>query len=300
MRIAIFSVFCTTAVAFAPGAMKSTYSRSSLSMSTTTMRVGNKSIPNPLKALPWNAKKEQERTARKLKLESSSLHRELGIADDATFEDIMEVTQKLIQGAEAEGDVKKKIKVEVAKDRIMQIRLNERLAGLATLTEDAKAQSRLEEQDEDDEDFTPETKAKKEWSTPGWTKGLIVKPDQTWRNKQIKVFGIMTLTSWLLPPLAEKCIMLNWMAAAGQVGRRGMGENPDSDFNPYEGKRNKPHQRTAIILSLVVWLGLKIWTGLLGDVKMVFGPRYAVVIEATLMNIGLGIFTAYTQTYKPK
>ena len=152
---------------------------------------------------------------------------------------------------------------------------------------------------EDDEDFSPETKTKKEWSTPGWTKGLIVKPDKQWRERQIQVFGIMTLVTWVLPPLAEKVIMLNWMAAAGQVGRRGMGENPDADFNPYEGRRNKPHQRTAIFLSLFVWLGLKVWTGLLGNAKMVFGPRYAVVIEATLMNVGLGVFTAYTQTYKP-
>lgn len=301
MRTIILISLSATVVAFSPVGMKLHSSRSSPTMSTTLMRAGSKkSLPNPLKALPWNVKKEQERAARKLKLESSSLHRELGIADDATFEEIMEVTQKLCQNAEADGDIKKKIKVEVAKDRIMQIRLNERLAGLATLTEDAKAQSRLEEQDEEDEDLMPVKKTEREWSAPKWTNGLIVKPDKEWRDKQIKVFGIMTLVSWVLPPLAEKVIMLNWMAAAGQVGRRGMGENPDADFNPYEGRRNKPHQRTAILLSLFVWFGLKIWTGLLGNVKMVFGPRYAVVIEATLMNIGLGLFTAYTQTYKPK
>lgn len=102
-------------------------------------------IPNPLKALPWNIKKEQERQNRRLKTESAKLHRELGIAEDATFEEIQEVTNSLIAKAEAEGDIKKKIKVEVAKDRIMQIKLNERLAGLTVLTEDAKAQSRLEE-----------------------------------------------------------------------------------------------------------------------------------------------------------
>lgn len=102
-------------------------------------------IPNPLKALPWNVKKEQEREARRLKTESAKLHRELGIADDATFEEIQQVTNSLIAQAEVEGDVKKKIKVEVAKDRIMQIKLNERMAGLTELTDDAKAQSRLEE-----------------------------------------------------------------------------------------------------------------------------------------------------------
>ena len=47
-----------------------------------------------------------------------------------------------------------------------------------------------------------------------------------------------------------------------------------------------------------VWLVLKVWTGMLGNIKYVFGPRYSIVIEATLMNIALGFYTAYTQTYK--
>ena len=103
------------------------------------------SIPNPFKALPWNAKKEREREARRMKIESATLHRELGIADDATFEDIQTITLSLIAKAEAEGDIKKKLKIEIAKDKIMQIRLSERLAGLATLTDEARQQSRLEE-----------------------------------------------------------------------------------------------------------------------------------------------------------
>jgi hypothetical protein len=108
-----------------------------------TKSISTPTIPNPLKSLPWNIKKEQERQKRLIKTESAKLHRELGTAEDATFEEIQEVTNRLIAKAEAEGDVKKKIKVEVAKDSIMQIKLNERLAGLTVLTEDGKAQSCL-------------------------------------------------------------------------------------------------------------------------------------------------------------
>jgi hypothetical protein len=269
-------------------------------MSSTTLKAKKKSspIPNPLNSLPWNVKKAQKREARTLKMESANLHRELGIADDATFEEIQDITAKLIMKAVSEGDVKKKIKVEIAKDRIMQIKLNERLAGLTELTEDAKAQSRLEQEAEDDDDLLPEkTKPARDW-TPSLFKGLIQKPDAAYRNRQIQVFGTMTLVSWILPPMAEKIIMINWLFAAGQIGRRGMGTNPDADFNPYEGKRNKPHQRTAIFLSGFVWLCLKVWTGNMGNVKNVFGPRYSIVIEATLMNIALGFYTAYTQTFK--
>ena len=144
MKVICLMSMLTLGAAFTP---VPNAARSKLFTRTTLMakKAAAPAIPNPFKALPWNVKKEQEREARRLKTESAKLHRELGIAEDATFEEIQEVTNKLIMKAESEGDVKKKIKVEVAKDRIMQIKLNERLAGLTTLTEDAKAQSRLEE-----------------------------------------------------------------------------------------------------------------------------------------------------------
>jgi len=258
---------------------------------------GTPTIPNPLKALPWNVRKEQEREARRLKTDSAKLHRELGIADDATFEEIQAVTNSLILGAEADGDVKKKIKVEVAKDRLMQIKLNARLAGLTELTEDAKAQSRLEEADED-EDLYPDKKSTPTLRMPSLFNGLIQKPDEEWRNKQVKVFGIMTLICWILPPMSEKIIMINWLFAAGQIGRRGMGENNEGEFNPIAGKRTQPHQRTAIFLSMLFWLTLKVWTGTMGNIKYAFGARYAIVVEASIMNLCLGVFTAYVQTYK--
>jgi hypothetical protein len=297
MRIICLLALLSVATAFSPPkAARSQLFTSSTLMAKKSAKTAAITVPNPFKALPWNVRKEQEREARRLKTESASLHRELGIAEDATFEEIQEVTQRLIAKAESEGDIKKKIKVEVAKDRIMQIKLNERLAGLTTLTEDAKAQSRLEEADDDDD--LVEESSSRELKMPGWTEGLIKKPDEKWRNKQLKVFGIMTLICWVLPPMAEKIIMINWLFAAGQVGRRGMSDNIEADFNPYEGKRTKPHQRTAILLSMTLWLGLKVWTAMLGNIKYVFGPRYAIVIEATVMNVVLGLFTMYAQTYK--
>lgn len=276
----------------------------SYTMSSSTLSAKSKTlpaVPNPFKSLPWNAKREREREARKLKLESSNLHRQLGIAEDADYEEITEVTNNLIRKYEAEGDIKGKIKVEIAKDRILQIRLNERLAGLTELTEDAKAQSRLEEADEDDDDLYPDNDKPREWRVPRFMEGLIQKPDAAYRNRQIKVFGIMTLVCFVLPPMTEKIIMINWLFAAGQIGRRGMPDaGGDGEFSPYAGRRSSPHQRTAILLSGLVWIMLKVWTGTLGNIKGIFGPQYVMVIEAALMNLGLGIFTAYTQTYKAK
>lgn len=303
LKTLLLASVVSTVVAFTPATTSNIFEARSNTpftmMSATTLKAKqSSSIPNPLNSLPWNVKKQQKRDARNLKTESANLHRELGIADDATFEEIQEVTMKSIQSAEAAGDIKKKIKVEIAKDRLMQIKLNERLAGLTELTADAKAQSRLEEAELDDDDLSPEKAAPPRDWTPGLFKGLIKKPDAAYKKRQFQVYGVMTLICWILPPMAEKIIMINWLFAAGQIGRRGMGGNNDADFNPYEGRKNKPHQRTAIFLSGFVWLVLKVWTGMLGNVKYVFGPRYSIVIEATLMNIALGFYTAYTQTYK--
>jgi hypothetical protein len=99
-------------------------------------------VPNPFRQLPWNVEKEKQRKSRKLRFERSKLHRELGIAEDASYEEIVAATDSLI--ATAGEDLKRKIKIEVAKDKILQIRLNERLAGLAASSADARAQSSFE------------------------------------------------------------------------------------------------------------------------------------------------------------
>jgi hypothetical protein len=96
-----------------------------------------------LKQLPWVKQKEREREARRLKLERAQLYRQLGIAEDAQYEEIVAATDALIRAA---GDnLKEKVKIEIAKDRILQIRLNERLTGLASSTsKEARAQSTYE------------------------------------------------------------------------------------------------------------------------------------------------------------
>jgi Protein CHAPERONE-LIKE PROTEIN OF POR1-like len=100
------------------------------------------SLPNPFKKLPWNVKKEREREERRRKVERAKLHRQLGIAEDATYEEIVEATDRLILAAGK--DIKQKVQVEVAKDKILQFRLNERLAGLQADSKEARAMSNYE------------------------------------------------------------------------------------------------------------------------------------------------------------
>lgn len=131
-----------TVLSFAPSQMVPRNMPAAARHAVAPLRAAAVSIPNPFKKLPWNVQKEREREARRMKIERATLHRELGIAEDATYEEIVAATDHLI--ALAGDDLKRKIKVEVAKDKILQIRLNERLAGLAQQNKEARAQSNFE------------------------------------------------------------------------------------------------------------------------------------------------------------
>lgn len=136
----------TGTTAFAPAA-KSPAVRiapSPAASNTALSAMAAAAIPNPFKKLPWIAEKERQREARRLKVEAAKLHRQLGIVEDATYEEIVVATDNLI--AAAGSDIKQKIQIEVAKDKILQIRLNERMAGLSTTLKDAKAQSSFEKE----------------------------------------------------------------------------------------------------------------------------------------------------------
>jgi hypothetical protein len=135
-------------IAFAPPSVNHMSSRPQLQHQqqarSTHLQATAVAIPNPFKKLPWNVRKEKEREMRRLKQERARLHRELGIAEDATYEEIVIATDSLI--LKAGGDIKKKVMVEVAKDKILQIRLNQRLAGLQADSKEARAMSTYEVQ----------------------------------------------------------------------------------------------------------------------------------------------------------
>jgi hypothetical protein len=148
----LFVLYVLVTDAFAPSRSwvvvhpSNTSSRANLAAiksSSSKTATASSLLPNPLKQLPWVKQKEREREARRLKLERAQLHRQLGIAEDAQYEEIVAATDALIRAA---GDnLKEKVKIEIAKDRILQIRLNERLAGLASSTnKEARAQSTYE------------------------------------------------------------------------------------------------------------------------------------------------------------
>lgn len=151
---AIAVISTTTTYAFAPPGSttqqtQSQYSRLTNSAIAAAAIPSSVSVSNPYKNLPWNTEREEKRKQRRLTIENAQLFRELGLPEDATYEDVAETTSQLIAETalllpKNEG-LKKKIKIEIARDKIYQIRLNERITGVRSEQEDAARVSKLEE-----------------------------------------------------------------------------------------------------------------------------------------------------------
>jgi hypothetical protein len=254
-------------------------------------------IPNPFLKLPWNVRREKARAARRLKLERATLHRELGIAEDATYEEIVAATDSLI--AKAAGDVKKKVQIEVAKDKILQIRLNERLAGLAEVTKDARAQSQAELSADDDEDEKP--KAAKEWNAPKWTQGLVVKPDQKYVKEQVRLWGIITGLGAAVPPAQGYLGRFTWLICVAQLTFRGMPrEQTDRGgmgiaFN--SGGGGGGHRKVAFALGISIWISGAILVYSLIP-AWARGQRWTGTVAFAMQNLIFGLASCYLQPYK--
>merc|ERR1712176_573598 len=209
-----------------------------------------------------------------------------------------EATNALI--TRAGSDVKARVKIEMAKDRILQIRLNERLAGLAEVSKDARAQSTYEVEGVD-EDEVP--KAEKEWNAPAWTKGLVVKPDEAHLKRQLKVWGLITLLGLSLPPVQEYLGRFTWLFCVAQLTFRGLPQEQMESggmgytFNQAGGGGG--HRKVAF--------GLGILTGMVGYViayglmpAWARGRRWTGSLAFTIMNSVYLLASLYLQPYKGK
>jgi hypothetical protein len=121
----------------------SSLSSSSFSSSRFTLDFDPQDFHSPfdpiVNKLPWNAERQKERMARRMRREVAQLHRELGIPEGAPYEQVVAAADRAI--LKAGRDVKQRLLVEKYKDKILQLRLNERLAGLASVNMEARSQS---------------------------------------------------------------------------------------------------------------------------------------------------------------
>ncbi|KAL7449361.1 hypothetical protein ACHAWC_001429 [Mediolabrus comicus] len=273
------------------------------------------SLPNPYKNLPWNVDREEARKQRRLTTENAALFRELGLPEDATYEDVAAKTKHLIELTEElprnEG-IKKKIKIEIARDKIYQIRLNERIAGVRTEQEDAARVQKWEEEGVDGvismtDNIDDIVKPKKKLRIPivsglvEYIQSVIKKPDEEWGKRNLVVWGGSTLLCLVLPSMTEGFARLNWLPAGGMMGYRGMPGNEErgNGYNPFRGKRNKKHQVQAMGIGIFCWLvarSIAEWA--VTSVPAMAASRSAEWFKFAIVQAALGGAVSYVQTYK--
>lgn len=273
-------------------------------------------VADPYRNLPWNVARREAREARRLTYDNAALFRELGLPEDATYEDVAAMTEHLIgltAGLPKNEALKKKIKIEIARDKIYQIRLNERISGVRQEQEDAARVSKLEDEGIDgliamtttsaDDILKPKAKLRIPLFSNlfEWFQSIYTPPDEAWRKRCITVWGLATLACLALPPLVENFSPMQWLPAGGMIGFRGMPvpEGGEGGFNPYRGKRNKKHNLQAIAIAIPAWvLARSVSHWAVAHVPFMAASKSADWFRFAIVQGLLCTLVMYTQTYK--
>lgn len=97
------------------------------------------SIPKVLNPLDWSP----ERVPKRKEIEGAEHYRMIGLSPDAPYEEIQEKQMKL--EAKYDKDIKKKVKVQIACDKIVELRLRQASTGDLGKTAESLAMSRKED-----------------------------------------------------------------------------------------------------------------------------------------------------------
>lgn len=149
-----------------------------------------------------------------------------------------------------------------------------------------------------DDDDLP--KATKEWNAPLWTKGLVVKPDSTQIQNQLRLWGIITVLGIALPPVQDYLGRFTWLICIAQLTFRGM---PKQDMDgggmgmSFNNGRGGGHRKVAFALGFVTWMvGAIIAYGLMPSWAR--GQRWTNSMAFTIQNLIFGLASCYLQPYK--
>lgn len=169
-------------------------------------------------------------------------YRELGLAEDATYDEIMDAFMSLSeQYAEDPGRL---LKVELAKDKVLDERLRKRMSGeLRPLVADP-------------------FEAKRVMRTPPWVIGkelatkLLGIPSKKHTQSVLVLMGGLGATPWFAPSVAGTVLMLNVISGLGFIYNRGLPEVPRDDFGQIgeiRPMKTKPFVVTAAVTA-AAWL----------------------------------------------
>lgn len=243
-------------------------------------------------SFPWNARRLEDRRKRKFKRKLTLLHRFLGVRENADWVDLDDATKILIQ--DAGDDIKRKILIEKSRDDILQIRLNQRLAGYSKVSTEADLATALETEGEDEMDDSEKGKEdEKRVQKPNWMKDLIVRNDEEWKKETIKKFGLLTLFGMLVPslifPYGNVCagyfILSNLLSRGVPSVDNGRGKKVYS-------MGETTHKRLAFMLTLGIFGGAKLFSIILIPKKLHSFKLWGLAASFVLENFihGTGVY----------
>jgi hypothetical protein len=151
-----------------------------------------------------------------------------------------------------------------------------------------------------DEDDRPKAPAK-EWNTPMWTRGLVVKPDKAHAMSQARLWGIITGVGIAFPPAQDYLGRFTWLVCIAQLTFRGMprsetdGGGMGMDFN--SGSGGGSHRKVAFGLGFLTWIiGATVVYSLMP--AWARGKRYTPTLGFAMQNLIFGVVSSYLQPYK--
>ncbi|GMH66872.1 hypothetical protein TrRE_jg7823 [Triparma retinervis] len=228
-----------------------------------------------------------------MRLEGAKLYRTLGVTEDASYEEITQATDELI--VKYASDIKQKTRVQVTKDKIMELRLRQRVSGNLGILGEAREMDILDTRRAEIE------KKKRKWSPPAWTKGVLVVPDKKHLKSTSFYLGGTGAGIVMLPNLASSFIMLASMCSLGLLYNRGAPEIPKDEFGqPGEVRSPNP---VSVGLTCGLVFGWAAVMAVAGTVLMGMVPGVARRLPENLVvnlciNLGFWIAATMFKTYR--
>ena len=155
--------------------------------------------------------------------------------------------------------------------------------------------------DHSPEDMEEKKVEKKKSSTPAWAQGLIVKPNEAHKNKQIKLWGIITALGTVFPGARDYMNRFTWLVCVAQLTFRGMpqeqmeGGGLGMAFG--RGGGGGSHRKVAWLLGVSTWIvGASLVYGLMPTWAK--GQRWTGSVAFAMQNLIFGVVCSYLQPYK--
>mmetsp|Transcript_10901 Transcript_10901/g.15483 ORF Transcript_10901/g.15483 Transcript_10901/m.15483 type:complete len:287 (+) Transcript_10901:39-899(+) len=217
------------------------------------------------------------------KLDGAALFRQLGVSEDASYEEIQEATLKL--RTKYQGDKKQQIRIDKLKDDIMELRLRQRMSSMAGQSRDLSMAAQAEL------NISRKNVGPK---MPKWLRGIIHIPNREWAISAIYPFSMMGAFGALFPSSSNMLILISAMYAVSRMSSRSAPPIPKDELGQM-GPMPMPSKETVI---MTLFIALSAWfVGVrLGRVLATYMGQ-AILLEESWKVIGIEIMFSFCSLF---